>query len=284
MSTRWIKGAGTALVVAWFGYGLYAAMTDRGVYRWLTERQTAWFGGHYPMLTVGMMFAAGLTAAAVISAILPRRVGPDPGATPARARTQMRLVLLAGVAFLAGAAVLAWIAVETSGKPLVYEPFDLGAHVTPRGRHVELTGVEQSGLRLSVTQGTTVTQYVPFTAPDWTPDQPVTYFLRNGAAVPTPAPTPFGRPPAPAVVVQRRGALLEDDLPGVARAGFAQHGIHLAPQVFVVDASAGAAILRYVLGAFLCAMLGLVCLVAFGAERRQASRCASRLSPTRAAR
>jgi hypothetical protein len=37
MSTRWIKGAGTALVVAWFDYGFYSAMTDRGVYRWLAS-------------------------------------------------------------------------------------------------------------------------------------------------------------------------------------------------------------------------------------------------------
>ena len=37
MSTRWIKGAGTALVVAWFGYGFLFRHDRPRVYRWLAS-------------------------------------------------------------------------------------------------------------------------------------------------------------------------------------------------------------------------------------------------------
>jgi hypothetical protein len=273
MSRRFVNGLNTALILAALGYGFYAAMTDSGPYRWLTERQTAWFGGHYPMLTVLALFIAGLLAVGLVSAIGSRIVRDDvrDGASVSN-RTGMLLVLLAGLAFAAGAVGLGWLAADTSAKPVIYAPFDLGRHEVPRGTHVELVGIEQASLRLSVQQGTTVTTYVPFTAPDWQPDQPVTYFLVNGAASPSPAPTPFGAAPPRVTTVQRRGALVEDGLPSVARAGFEKHGIKLAEPVFVIDASAGAAILRLVMGAGICGALALALLLAFFVERAQARR------------
>jgi len=277
MSRRFVNGLSTALVLAALGYGLYAAMTDSGLYRWLTERQTAWFGGHYPMLTVLVLFIAGLLAAGLVSAIGSRFVGnAGRGSAPVSNRTGMILVLLAGLAFVTGAIALGWLAADLSGKPVVYAPFDLGKREVPRGTHVELTGVEQVSLRLAVKQGTTVTTYVPFTSPDWQPDQPVAFFLVNGAASPTPAPTPFGRAPPRVVTVQRRGALIEDGLPSVARGGFENQGLKLAEPVFVIDASAGAAMFRLVMGAGICGALGLAFLLGFVVERAQARRSRSR--------
>jgi hypothetical protein len=278
MSRRFVNGLSTALVLAALGYGLYAAMTDSGLYRRLTELQTAWFGGHYPLITVLLLFLGGLIAAGLVSAIGSRMVGHDPRAdsTPVSNRAGMILILLAGLVFLVGAVGLGWLAAEVSGKPVVYLPFDLGAHEVARGTHVELTGVEQASLPVTVQQGDTVTTYVPFTAPDWRPDQAVTYFLKNGAASPTPTPTPFGRQPPRVATVQRHGALLEDDLPSVARAGFEQRGLRLAQPVFVVDSSAGAAIARMVIGAGICAALSLAMLIAFVSARSAGSGRAAR--------
>jgi hypothetical protein len=259
------------LVLTALGYSLYAAMTDSGLYRGLTERQTAWFGGHYPMLTVLVMFLAGLTAVGLITAISSRLAGPDPrgSATPVDGRAGMVLILIAGLVLLTGAVGLGWVAADVSSRPVIYAPFDLGKHDVPHGTHVELTGVEQVRLGVAVTQGTTTTQFTPFTAPDWAPDQPVTYFLKNGGASPTPIPAAFGARPVPVATVSRRGALIDDGLPGVARAAFESHGLKLAGAVFVIDPAAGAAISRLVIGAGLCGALALVCLIAFFVLRAQ---------------
>jgi hypothetical protein len=274
MQRLWVRALTVVLLLGALGYGLYAFATDSGVYRWLTERQTAWFGGHYPQLTMLAILVGGVVAALLLASVAERLAGPDPRgrATPVDARVGTTIVLVAGVGLLATAIALGWIASDRSAKPVVYAPFDLDRRELPRGPHVELTGVEQARWQLSITQDTTVTRFTPFTAADWTPDQPVTYFLKDGAASPSPVPLTFGAHPAHAASVSRRGALIEDGLPSVARAGFESHGLKLASAVFVVDSGAGAAVLRFVIAAVICGVIALCCLLGFVLERVTARR------------
>ena len=265
-----------ALALASAGYSVYAALTDSGVYRWLTELQTRWFGGHEPMWTMIILLIGGTIAATLVSFIVARVFGPSSRGewAPMSERTGSLLALLAALAFVIAAGTMGWLAAEISARPVIYELFDLGRRERAHGTYVELIGIEQPGLGLRVERGTMVTQYMPFTAPDWRPDEPVTYFLRNGAASPTPTPTamPFGRKHSRPTGVKRRGALLEDDLPSAARAGFEKLGLKLAQPVFFIDAGKYSASYRYVLGAFACGCLALVCCIAVIIVRLQSRR------------
>jgi hypothetical protein len=102
-------------------------MTDSGDVRWLGA----------PLIVM----TGGVVAAALVSSALAGMFGAGPraGAALLRARTRRLLILLAALAFLLGAARMAWLAIEISAKPVIDEPFDPGGHEVPRGAYVALT-------------------------------------------------------------------------------------------------------------------------------------------------
>ena len=222
----------TVLVIVVVACCLFARATESGPYRWLAELQGRWFGAHYPKLTVLAMIVVGAIAATLVAPVVLRIAGVEAGPRRAMsARSQAWLTALAGVAFAAAAVATGWLGARAAGR----DP-------------VEVPGVARSELAVSVEVDRTVTDYIPLTPPTWQPGQPVSILLRRAHSDAAPS-GPW------------KGALIENDLPAVARPGFEQHGVALGSPLYVLDPSPMAGGMTYFGVTLLLGAVALSCFI-----------------------
>jgi hypothetical protein len=248
MRHRLLPFIDSVLTVVVIGYAVYSLTSDSGLYAWLAELQATVFGTHIPILTGGLA-ALPPTAVALGLHALAKRVLGEP---PVTHFSQTRFLAQMGFGMLAAGLVAGWVAYGRYSRTNEYVLVDVANPPAVLPRYVELTGTDQTTAAIGVQLGDTRTQYTPVTAPSWVPTQPVTFFGQGASFLQA----------APGVAEKRvrRGVLVKNGLPSVARAGFAQRGGVLATPHYLLDPSPLSEILPYVI-ALLGLLFGPLCLV-----------------------
>jgi len=266
----WILGGGA--------YLLYCAFTYRGLVRWVGDWEMRHLGAYAWRGT----FLAGIVVLVLpvylLVKLLPRdssistpldptsRALPGPGDARSRAARVRRAILWVGLGALLVAATSGFLGYRESNQVVVHEAFDLSRATAVAPKHVELSGMAQTGFlivqRVILNGHTTVHLYVPLTSSGWSPTEPVVYFANPTSPVYVgdsglrrfdPGTAPFA--------VRMKGSLLADALPGTVRSGFEQRGLRLAPRTWVLDTRPSADEEIY----FLVAIpAGIVALLSFG--------------------
>lgn len=217
------------------GLAVYYMVTETGPYRWLAALQFDRFGSHQPGLTMLALFGGAGIAAALVAAVVRKVTGIGAGAAVERKSmaqsTQLWLLALASAGFAIGTVIFARSAAE-------------GADLPP----AEVDGVGHTDIGVAIQVDRLVTLYFPITPRTWRAGEPVAILGKHVRDAPVMAGPPW------------HGALLEDQLPAIARAAFEKRGVVLASPVYVLDPAPMAGGMR----AFLCAVLfGAVALSCF---------------------
>jgi hypothetical protein len=269
-------------------YLLYCAFAFAGLVRWVGEWEMAHLGDYY----WGVTFIAGiavlmLPAVALVklfpgsanAPITPRPVPNPAELQPGEARF-LRALPWTGLSALAIALILGFIGYQKSSEPVVYEPFDVSRTTAEAPKHVELTGIAQTGFIIRHTETinghTTEHTYLPLTAPGWRMGDPVAYFIQptSPTYVDNRGIFPFDSR-TPPFAVTFKGTLFRNDLPAVVAAGFEKGGLKMAPTVRVLDTRLDADEEIYFLIATPFGIAGLLFLVLAAITRLFVRRAAS---------
>jgi hypothetical protein len=228
----------TILMLGGLGLALYYLVTETGPYRWLGELQGRWFGEHEVAVTMMALFGGGAFAAAIVASVVRRVTGIGTGAggaerKPMAQSTQLLLMALAGAGFTVGTVLFARSVADSADRP----PAEVG-------------GVAHTELAVVIKVGTVLTEYVPITPPTWRAGQPVSIIGKHTRGTPVPVGPPW------------HGALLEDEVPAIARPAFEQHGVVLASPVYLLDPEPMAGGRRALLFAVVFGGIALSCFLA----------------------
>jgi len=233
-------------MVAWCAYLLSGWYSYTGVWQWLAEWELRQFRAYRERATLIALIAAPILVLnaplLVINIVRPGSVPffllgrPSWGAPVDPGRM---LSAIAGLASMVGTAagIMGYI---RGGTPATFEPIDLAHPTAPTGRHVELSGVAQIDavlvFRKSVAGNMTSETYVPITAPDWHPGEPVSFFLMPHANIYGSAELLRTYPPGtPPFAIRQTGTVFADGLPGVVRTEYERRGYFMAQTVYVLD-------------------------------------------------
>jgi hypothetical protein len=171
-----------------------------------------------------------------------------------------------GALLLIAAAVAGWQASDGLIRGREARPFDLSQRRPPTSTHVVITGVVQTGYIVdAIGNGTETVRYVPLTASDWRPGEPLKYFLKTRAATYSPPgkgrPLPFSRQAFPFEIDTGPGRLIAADLPEPIAEAYRRYNIPILAPVMVFEADSEApSSATGLVAAALCAVLGLACL------------------------
>jgi hypothetical protein len=236
--------------------GVYSMMTNSGLYSWLAEWQFRFFHSHFPVLTA-LLSMLPLVAVAVGVSKMAGRFAAAFDASRNTQRTerpfsQARMLVYMGLFTAIGGAWSGWIAFQRSTEVWQYETLDLSNPKVVAGRHVALTGIDQTQLAVTLTLGDSKETFTPVTGPDWRPGFKIAYVAKGPSfllAAPNP---PFGttEPNTRPVTGQtRKGILVPNGLPSEARAAFETAGVGLHSPVMLLDPSPFSETLPYLLAA-----------------------------------
>lgn len=248
-----------ALSVA--GYSVYAAVDDSGLYAWLSELQARKLGGHVPLLTMAIASVPWVLAAWTVHAAAKRVFGESSSvAAPLPKTSSVRLLWQLGIVLLAAGIAAGAAAYRSSDAQRVYAILDASLAPPPHAKWVELTGTDQARAAVTVQLGDSGTEFTPVTPPNWRAAEPVMYFGEGPAFIQA--------APGKAPKQTRRGVLVKNGLPSVAKAGFGQRGLVIAEPHYVIDPSPLSEVLGYVI-AVVCVIGALICLLSAMLVRRQ---------------
>ena len=241
-----------ALMVVWFAYLLSGWYTYTGAWQWLAEWELRQFGSYRERATLIALIAAPLIAVSapllIVNIIRPNTVPyfllgrPTWGLSVSPDRL---LAAIAGIALLTGTAagILGYVNGRT---PTTSEVIDLAHPSSPTSRHIELTGIAQTDailvFRKSVGGSMTSETYIPVTAPDWRPGEPVSFFLKPHTDVYS---NRLYQPGTPPFAIKQTGAIFTDGLPGMVRTEYERRGYFMAQTVYVLDTDAKADLTVY---------------------------------------
>jgi hypothetical protein len=255
ISNKPLRYVVAALFLTWmvggFAYLVYGLITYRGVVKWVAEWELAHLGGYDSRLT----FILGVLVLIAPALLLVRLSGEGPGPAPrlvapkasqlARSRQNaFRVMGVLGLLGLLTALVASFIGYHRSTEPVSYASWNASSPGAPPKR-VELVGTAQTAFiityRETIGGHATYQRYVPVTAADWQPSEPVRYLLRAAATAYASERGPRSYDPrTPSFAITVRGTLLRDELPGVAATALEKAGVKLAPTVWVLDTRAHA--------------------------------------------
>jgi hypothetical protein len=265
---------GVVWVVGFVPYGCYEWYTYSGVYRLIAEWQLDMLGKYDPRLTALVTLVALMMPALGLGLLDPRvwrniaavRSGLPPRPSPfVRAILSPPLFMLTVsvvmFAIAAGAGLYGYSYSQAAANA-AFEAFDLSSSKTPPSRHVVMTGVAHPAYQVDFGDNRTVDHYVPVTATDWRPDDPLVYFVKT--PVENYAPPESGEsyykfsrqtPPFP---VTSRGMLVESGLPGAVAEFYRKNGVAIAPAPVLLNPSPGK---QYLHAAAICSAGGVLTLL-----------------------
>jgi hypothetical protein len=145
-----------------------------------------------------------------------------------------RFLLISGLASAAvavGAGVMHDLKAQAQdhAKEVVnYEAFNLADGIAPRTSHVELTGLADPALAISVLNSGSRSNesYIPLLPPHWNHGDPVVYILLTDGDY-----SQYSQP----VMIRQTGVLIRDDLPSDIASAFVKHGIKLGAPPIVFE-------------------------------------------------
>jgi hypothetical protein len=145
-----------------------------------------------------------------------------------------RFLLISGLAsavLAVGAGVMHDLKAQSEGdakEVVTYEPFSLADGMPPRTSHVELTGLADPTLAISLLKSGTRSHesYIPLLPPNWHHGDPVVYFLYTDGDY-----SQHNQP----IMIRQTGVLIRDDLPSEIASEFANRGIKLGAPPIVLE-------------------------------------------------
>jgi hypothetical protein len=151
---------------------------------------------------------------------------------------------VAGLVLAAVAAGAGWYGYgKATATTVAFESFDLSNDNVPPSNHVAMTGVVHTEyvveLQTKRGESTSIDHYVPITATNWRPGDPLVYFFKTKATAYTPPEGgksfEFSPRTPPFRMTTQPSALIENGLPGPVAEVYRKDNVALAPAPVVVD-------------------------------------------------
>jgi hypothetical protein len=255
----------------------YEAYSYTGMYRLAAEWQMNTLGHYSEKLT----FLVPLLVLAIPGAVIARLLGlvelKHGTLEPKLPPLSPRILLVAGLVLVAVAVGAGWQVYASTTANVTYEAFDLSKSRTPPSDHVRITGVAHPEYEVGFGKENRPDHYVPVTAKDWRPGDPLVYFLKTHTTVYTPSEGgrtfDLSKETEPFPLTTQPGVLVDGGLPGPVTELYRKQDVLLAPLPVVLD-HAGAEAAPYGVAAAFTGVGGIWCLVAAATmafrQRRQA--------------
>jgi hypothetical protein len=256
----WLYLAGC---LAFVGYEWYSYS---GLYRMAAEWQMDTFGSYSLKLTALVLLVALMIPGAIVAKLLGLELK---GLEPRAPAVDVRLVLVAGLILAVMAAGAGWYGYGKATEKVAFESFDLSNGKVPPSNHVTMTGVAHTEYLVEFETkhngSTSVDRYVPITAANWRPGDPLVYFMKTNttAYMPPGGGKPFelSRRTPPFRMTTQPSVLIENGLPGPVAEVYRKRNVALAPAPVVLD-HPGAEAAPYFITAGIGGVGGISCLVA----------------------
>jgi hypothetical protein len=252
------------------GYGWYAY---EGLYLLFAEWQLATFDTYYSYPTALVPGVVLALPALQLLKWLNRRAG-QAAAAPRSPGRNLLLTAIVGVVALLMAAGAYTIGQREEARVRTVATLDLRQTMTPPAAerlvviglaHPDLT----TSLETTMRSSTRTEYYVPLTAPDWQPDQPLVYFLKteqNAFIEPgtrrihslTSDHEPFALTTGPAYIESHM-------LPGPLREEYRRAGLVLGPRLHILNQQTSSAFHLYWAAALIGGIIGVACVAGAGA-------------------
>jgi len=250
-----VKIANYIYMAAAFGYFMYSLITETGLYGYLMDVQFRWFGVAYNKFTMLIAILILMAPAALIFTYIQRKEAPavDAAKKSAPANFLLRRVTWKSLLILSLAPPLialpvyyALIWMDQKDQQREVYKVDLNRESTlPSGdvKFVHLTGVVQLdykyrlGRESSAGSSGRTKMYAPLTGSDWTPEQPIRFFINTTLSGHFDAQTrrfnSFSERGAMAVTFH--GQLTRNSLPTFVKNNYLRNGLLIESPYFVMD-------------------------------------------------